>query len=169
MSFFLRARRKMACGFVFALALSGPVLAASPAIPISYTEALQRALANAPTLHVRRSQIDASTEEAARAGALPDPRLIVGLANWPVSGPDAFSLRADEMTTQQIGLMQEFVDRYPQLRLSSLPSFGSAVIPEMHIEFGFSGQPALVAIALAEWKKALQARGYALCDRPVAA
>ncbi len=108
MSFFLRARRKMACGFVFALALSGPVLAASPAIPISYTEALQRALANAPTLQVRRSQIDASTEEAARAGALPDPRLIVGLANWPVSGPDAFSLRADEMTTQQIGLMQEF-------------------------------------------------------------
>ena len=111
MSFFLRARRKMACGFVFALALSGPVLAASPAIPISYTEALQRALANAPTLQVRRSQIDASTEEAARAGALPDPRLIVGLANWPVSGPDAFSLRADEMTTQQIGLMQEFPAR----------------------------------------------------------
>ena len=106
MSFFLHARRRMACAFVFALALSGPVVAAPPAIPISYTEALQRALANAPTLQVRRSQIDASTEEAARAGALPDPRLIVGLANWPVSGPDAFSLRADEMTTQQVGLMQ---------------------------------------------------------------
>lgn len=111
MSFFLRARRRMACGFVFALALSGPVVAAPPAIPISYTEALQRAVANAPTLQVRRSQIDASTEEAARAGTLPDPRLIVGLANWPVSGPDAFSLRADEMTTQQVGLMQEFPAR----------------------------------------------------------
>ena len=111
MSFFLRARRRMACGFALALALSGPVVAAPPAIPISYTEALQRALANAPTLQVRRSQIDASTEEAARAGALPDPRLIVGLANWPVSGPDAFSLRADEMTTQQVGLMQEFPAR----------------------------------------------------------
>ncbi|MCF5930769.1 hypothetical protein L2216_27180, partial [Xanthomonas perforans] len=49
MSFFLRARRRMACGFVFALALSGPVVAAPPAIPISYTEALQRAVANAPT------------------------------------------------------------------------------------------------------------------------
>ena len=65
MSFFLHARRRMACAFVFALALSGPVVAAPPAIPISYTEALQRALANAPTLQVRRSQIDASTEEAA--------------------------------------------------------------------------------------------------------
>ena len=111
MSFFLRARRRMACGVLFALALSGPVVAAPPAIPISYPEALQQALANAPTLQVRRSQIDASTEEAARAGALPDPRLIVGLANWPVSGPDAFSLRADEMTTQQVGLMQEFPAR----------------------------------------------------------
>ena len=50
MSFFLRARRRMACGFALALALSGPVVAAPPAIPISYTEALQRALANAPTL-----------------------------------------------------------------------------------------------------------------------
>ena len=111
MSFFLRANRRIACVFVFALALSGPVVAAPPAIPISYTEALQRALANAPTLQVRRSQIDASTEEAARAGALPDPRLSVGLANWPVSGPDAFSMRADEMTTQQVGLMQEFPAR----------------------------------------------------------
>ncbi|WP_254622285.1 TolC family protein, partial [Stenotrophomonas sp. GbtcB23] len=70
-----------------------------------------QAHAAAPTLQVRRSQIDASTEEATRAGALPDPRLIVGLANWPVSGPDAFSLRADEMTTQQVGLMQEFPAR----------------------------------------------------------
>lgn len=72
-------------GLVFALALTGPVVAATPAMPISYTEALQRAVANAPTLQVRRSQIDASTEEAARAGTLPDPRLIVG---WP-TGPSA--------------------------------------------------------------------------------
>ena len=56
MSFFLRARRRMACGFALALALSGPVVAAPPAIPISYTEALQRALANAPTLQARRSR-----------------------------------------------------------------------------------------------------------------
>lgn len=67
-----------------------------------------------------------------------------------------------------IGLMQEFVDRYPKLRLSSLPSFGNETIPQMHIEFGFSGQPALVAIALDEWKKALQARGYVLQDKPPA-
>ena len=59
-----------------------------------------------------------------------------------------------------ISLMQDFVARYPTLRFSSLPSFGNAAIPQMHIEFSFSGQPALVSIALAEWQKALQAKGY---------
>ncbi|KUM03458.1 competence/damage-inducible protein A [Chromobacterium subtsugae] len=59
-----------------------------------------------------------------------------------------------------IGLMQEFSARYPALKLSSLPSFGNEAIPEMHIEFGFAGQPALVEIAIGEWVKAIQARGY---------
>ncbi|UOV05530.1 TolC family protein [Pseudoxanthomonas sp. F37] len=111
MCFMLRAKRRMVCGVVLALAMSGQVVAASPPAPISYAQAQQRAVAIAPTLIARQSQIDAGTEEAERAGALPDPRLLVGLANWPVSGPDAFSLRADEMTTQQIGLMQEFPAR----------------------------------------------------------
>ncbi|WP_234004371.1 competence/damage-inducible protein A [Chromobacterium vaccinii] len=59
-----------------------------------------------------------------------------------------------------IGLMQDFTIRYPALRLSCLPNFGSEEIPEMHIEFGFAGQPTLVEIAIDEWVKALQARGY---------
>ena len=59
-----------------------------------------------------------------------------------------------------ISLMQEFVARYPALRFSSLPSFGNDAIPQMHIEFSFSGQAALVDIALSEWQKALQAKGY---------
>ncbi|PRP70801.1 competence/damage-inducible protein A [Chromobacterium amazonense] len=61
-----------------------------------------------------------------------------------------------------IGLMQEFTTRYPSLKLSSLPNFGNETIPEMHIEFGFSGQPALLEIAMAEWRKALSERGYEL-------
>jgi len=65
-----------------------------------------------------------------------------------------------------ITLMQEFVARYPALRFSSLPNFGTEVIPQMHIEFGFSGQPALVAMALDEWRKALLAKGYEVRDKP---
>ncbi|OQS09168.1 competence/damage-inducible protein A [Chromobacterium violaceum] len=59
-----------------------------------------------------------------------------------------------------IGLMQDFSARYPALKLSSLPNFGNQAIPDMHIEFGFTGQPALVEIAIAEWAKALRGLGY---------
>ncbi|WP_024303274.1 molybdopterin-binding protein [Pseudogulbenkiania sp. MAI-1] len=64
-----------------------------------------------------------------------------------------------------IALMEEFSARYPALKLSSLPNFGNEAIPEMHIEFGFSGQPALVDIALDEWRRALSERGYELRDK----
>lgn len=64
-----------------------------------------------------------------------------------------------------IALMEEFSARYPALKLSSLPNFGNESIPEMHIEFGFSGQPALVDIALDEFGKALGERGYEVRDK----
>lgn len=64
-----------------------------------------------------------------------------------------------------ITLMQDFTQRYPALKLSSLPSFGSDTIPQMHIDFGFTGQRQLVEIAMAEWRKALTAAGYALRER----
>jgi len=61
-----------------------------------------------------------------------------------------------------IDLMQLYVDRYPQLRFSCLPCFGSARIERMHIEFGFSGQATLAELALAELSADLRSRGYAL-------
>ena len=64
-----------------------------------------------------------------------------------------------------ITLMQDFSQRYPALKLSSLPSFGSDTIPQMHIDFGFTGQRQLVEIAIAEWRKALTAAGYTLRER----
>jgi outer membrane protein TolC len=42
---------------------------------------------------------------------LPDPKLTLGLTNWPVTGADAFDFRADDMTMKQIGVMQEFPAR----------------------------------------------------------
>ena len=64
-----------------------------------------------------------------------------------------------------ITLMQDFSQRYPALKLSSLPSFGNDTIPQMHIDFGFSGQRQLVDIAVTEWRKALTAAGYELRER----
>ena len=64
-----------------------------------------------------------------------------------------------------ITLMQEYSQRYSQLKLSSLPNFGNEAIPQMHIEFGFTGQPQLVNIAMAEFRRSLQAAGYELRDK----
>lgn len=75
---------------------------------LSFEAALQQATERAPLLMARDAQITAAREDAGRAAALPDPKLILGVSNWPVTGSDAFDLRADEMTTQEIGLMQEF-------------------------------------------------------------
>lgn len=63
-----------------------------------------------------------------------------------------------------IDLMQSFVDRYPALRLSCLPSFGTADLPQ-HIEFGLSGKAALADIAMSELRKALSELGYELKNK----
>ncbi|MDQ3286726.1 MAG: TolC family protein [Pseudomonadota bacterium] len=53
----------------------------------------------------------AAREEAARAAGLPDPQLMVGIENMPVSGSGAFRPDGDDMTMKKIGLMQEFPAR----------------------------------------------------------
>ncbi|HSX61487.1 MAG TPA: TolC family protein, partial [Tahibacter sp.] len=77
----------------------------------SFDDALQRAVEHAPLLDARRSQREAAHEDAARADALPDPRLTLGFVNLPVTGADAFDLRADDMTMRQLGLMQDVPSR----------------------------------------------------------
>ena len=101
-------RRWSACLLAFSFALA-PVWAA--AADLSFDDALRLAAERAPMLRARQSQLAATREEAARAAALPDPQLTLGLANWPVTGADAFDLRADDMTMKQIGVMQEFPAR----------------------------------------------------------
>ena len=90
------------------------VLTVSPmcvAAEVSFEDALRLAVERAPLLRARRSQEVAAHEESVRAAALPDPTLTFGLSNWPITGADAFDLRADDMTMQQIGMMQTFPAR----------------------------------------------------------
>lgn len=93
-----------ACGLVAAPAYS-------VAAEVSYEGALRLAVERAPMLDARRSRIEAAREEAARAAALPDPRLTLGVSNLPATGDDAFDFGADFMTMKQIGVMQEFPSR----------------------------------------------------------
>lgn len=115
-----------------ALLLAGFPAASTP-IPLSFTQALRLAEQNAPLLTARQARLEAAREDAGRAAALPDPRLTVGLSNWPVTGPDAFDLRADEMTTQEIGLMQEFPARAKRRARQALADAGVAQAQAMSL------------------------------------
>ena len=79
---------------------------ASPAGPLTYVAALDRAQA-APSLQAAAMSAAAAQSAARAAGALPDPKLGLSLENVPVSGPNAGRFGADEMTMARVGLQQE--------------------------------------------------------------
>lgn len=87
------------------VALASPAHAA-PAV-LSMDQAVRLAVARAPVLDARRAQVAAASEDLARAGALPDPMLMVGVDNLPVTGPDAFDPGAESMTMKRIGIRQD--------------------------------------------------------------
>jgi outer membrane protein TolC len=91
---------------VFVL-LALAVAASAHAQSLTLSEAVRRASAQAPRLEARDAAIDAAREDAARAGRMPDPMLVFGIDNLPVTGADAFDTAADDMTMKRIGLRQE--------------------------------------------------------------
>jgi len=96
------------CGaLVMALLLTGISLA-SNAEPLSFADAMAGALRETPALRASAAQTDAARQAAIPAAQLPDPKLVLGVENLPIEGPDRYSLTADFMTMQRIGLMQEF-------------------------------------------------------------
>ncbi|MBI3090438.1 MAG: TolC family protein [Candidatus Tectomicrobia bacterium] len=78
---------------------------------LSFQEALALALRETPVLRANTAQVDAATQAAIPAGALPDPKLALGVDNLPIDGPDRYSLSRDFMTMRRIGVMQEFPNR----------------------------------------------------------
>ena len=74
---------------------------------LSFDETMRLAREQAPVLQAQRSSLDGAQALLPGAATLPDPRLIVGLDNLPVTGAERFSTTADFMTMQRIGLMQE--------------------------------------------------------------
>ena len=88
--------------------LAGAAIA-SPALagPLTYDQALARAGASAPALAAADLKTEAARRSLPAAGRLPDPRLKLGVENYPVSGPMAGRFGADQMTMATIGVMQE--------------------------------------------------------------
>lgn len=89
-----------------------PLLAAVPsaasADPLTFAAALDRADQQAPSVQAGAAGVAAMRSAAVAAGRLPDPTLSVGIDNFPISGPPAFSLRRENMTMERIGLEQAF-------------------------------------------------------------
>lgn len=95
------ARRRMALAMLLA-GLSSSVHA------LTFDEALRLAETHAPQLKASEESLAAARSLQIPAGALPDPRLVLGVDNLPIEGADRYSLSRDAMTMQRIGLMQEF-------------------------------------------------------------
>ncbi|WP_024303473.1 TolC family protein [Pseudogulbenkiania sp. MAI-1] len=89
------------------LSLAG-LVGLAQAAPLTFNAALDQAENTSPALAAQRAQVGAAQSAAIPAGALPDPKLFVGVDNYPVSGPMRGSLTQDFMTMQKVGVMQEF-------------------------------------------------------------
>ncbi|WP_085585624.1 MULTISPECIES: TolC family protein [unclassified Pseudomonas] len=96
----------LAVGLV-ASVLAGPSLAGS----LTLDEALRLAETGAPSLTAQDAKIQAAGSAAIPAGELPDPKLLLGVQNYPIGGPDRWSLDQDFMTMQTVGLRQEVPNR----------------------------------------------------------
>jgi len=78
---------------------------------LTLDDALRLAQNNAPSLTAEAAKLQAATQAAIPAGELPDPKLLVGLQNFPIGGPNRGTLYGDDMTQQMIGIQQQVPSR----------------------------------------------------------
>lgn len=95
-------------GWSLVAGLAASVLALpSLAGALTLDEALQLAENNAPSLTAQDAKIQAASSAAIPAGELPDPKLLLGVQNYPIGGPNRWSIDQDFMTMQMVGVRQE--------------------------------------------------------------
>lgn len=104
--------KRYCTGWSVVAALVATVLALpSLADPLTLDEALRLAEDNAPSLTAQAAKLEAANSAAIPAGELPDPKLLLGVQNYPIGGPDRWSIDQDFMTMQMVGVMQEVPNR----------------------------------------------------------
>jgi len=104
-----RARSIALHGF-FIASIAGAATPASTT-PLDLAEAVRLAERDAPMIAARRAEAEAALQLIGPAGERPDPELVAGIDNLPVSSGDAFNLNRDFMTMRKIGVMQAFPRR----------------------------------------------------------
>jgi outer membrane protein, heavy metal efflux system len=89
------------------LTLSALLVGVADAAPLTYEAALALADQSAPTLQAKSADVEAARLQAIAAGRLPDPKVRLGLDNFPVSGPPAWRFGRDSMTMATVGVVQD--------------------------------------------------------------
>lgn len=95
----------------FILLMMATSACAVPSGALTIERAMQLATPGAPLIDADLARISAAQADATRAGALPDPKLILAIDNLTVTGAGALQLGADEMTMRRIGVMQDWPSR----------------------------------------------------------
>lgn len=91
-----------------ALTVAGLLLVSSAhAAPLTYAAALAAAEKSSPNLQARTLQMESARAAARAAGSLPDPKLALGVENFPITGPPAGRFNGDSMTMARIGITQD--------------------------------------------------------------
>ncbi|PKB86883.1 hypothetical protein A8A01_25965 [Ewingella americana] len=78
------------------------------AAPLTFSYAVSSALQQSPELSASQTAVRSAQSSAIPAGALPDPKLVTGIDNFPISGPAANSFTEESMTMEKLGVMQDF-------------------------------------------------------------
>ena len=95
--------RRRTAALAAALIVTTPAHASS----LTFDAAIALAHANAPSLRAKSLGADASRAARQAAGALPDPKLSVGVENFPISGPLAYKPSRDNFSGVRVGLSQD--------------------------------------------------------------
>jgi cobalt-zinc-cadmium efflux system outer membrane protein len=99
-------------GWPIAAALAASMLAVpSLAAPLTFTEALRLSEDHAPSLSAQAAKLQAANSAVIPAGELPDPKLLLGVQNYPIGGAERWRIDQDFMTMQMVGVMQEVPNR----------------------------------------------------------
>lgn len=110
MRFSLFRRRRRAPHWLIAITLALivlPLYAEDDNAALTLDAATRMAASQAPQVQAQLLRAQAAQDDAVRAEQLPDPKLVGGIVNLTATGPEAFSVGADDMTMRQIGVMQE--------------------------------------------------------------
>ncbi|GGH52192.1 transporter [Comamonas phosphati] len=84
-----------------------PAIAAAE--PISFDQALRLAGQRSEAARAAQASALGASESVQAAGQLPDPMLRAGIDNLPATGADRWSTTRESMTTQRIGISQEWI------------------------------------------------------------